>query len=748
MSKIKDLDTISSLSDEELDAALEQAEPSSQVDLQAVQNEIDDYEKYKEQPLKTFGTSLASGLSFGLTDQALVKSGIYRPEELKKLREANPGAEIVGQATGIIAPLVTTGGASTAIGAGVKGAAKAGASAERVSAEILKNALKQTKNPTLAKEIIQKSVSKGLGSAVEGAAYGTGQLIREDALGQADFNAENLLSSVGASSVLGGTFGASLGIAGPVLRSISAKSGKAAQNLAKKYLDPKKDAMKLLGIDEKEIRKNPNIVDDVFEFVEKKIKLNSADKTQSLLEKTYKIQKSATNTLDEVYDKVGDAQLDRSIFGRIADKVEQDLIAGKEGRAAFKSFINPAKRIVKDLRADLAKQGPVTIKEVRRLRQDFDDLAKTYYKSLDPSNAAQAAFKTRSLLKDELNAAVRGIDENLANKLESANKDYYLSEKIIKALEKKGAKDNELLNLKDIALGGIFGAGFGIEGLLYPAARKFMESDLKRKLVVLINIERLNKFSDSNIANSVSSFFAKTKAPAKALSLNALVNSPLAIKDEETPKNKKEAFKNVVEKISKYKTDPELLSNEIGSKLMVIERAAPKTAEKMAETSIKAFNFIDSKLPKNMSDLILDKPFAKTYEPSSLEISKFERYLQVVDNPLSVLEEIKAGTLTREHVEALENVYPNIYNRLRVKVLDEVDKHPNMAYSKKIQLGILLNIPTDESLIPQNILALQQNFSQENQSNQGAVNSTVTGTSKLNIASRVATDVQKTQNRS
>src|SRR5690606_34001635 len=80
--------------------------------------------------------------------------------------------------------------------------------------------------------------------------------------------------------------------------------------------------------------------------------------------------------------------------------------------------------------------------------------------------------------------------------------------------------------------------------------------------------------------------------------------------------------------------------------------------------------------------------------------------------PLSVLEDIKKGTLTREHVEALQKVYPHLYNQIRVEVLEQLrDKsETDIPYNRRVLLSILLNIPGDASLLGKNIEALQANF--------------------------------------
>jgi hypothetical protein len=97
-----------------------------------------------------------------------------------------------------------------------------------------------------------------------------------------------------------------------------------------------------------------------------------------------------------------------------------------------------------------------------------------------------------------------------------------------------------------------------------------------------------------------------------------------------------------------------------------------------------------------------------------------------VDAPLTVFDDLKAGTLTREHVEALQNVYPSIYTRLQEASMNYLQKEgENLSYQKRITLGLLLDLPSDASLEPDNIAGLQSNFAAE-----GEENTEITPTSK------------------
>jgi hypothetical protein len=170
---------------------------------------------------------------------------------------------------------------------------------------------------------------------------------------------------------------------------------------------------------------------------------------------------------------------------------------------------------------------------------------------------------------------------------------------------------------------------------------------------------------------------------------------------------------------------------------------------------IGAVEFLYDKMPKNPYDVEVPGISGRQYKPSAAELSKFERYVQVVESPISVFNEMEAGTLTRDHVEALEAVYPAFYKKLQQEVhakvseLDAKGEH-SLPYKKRVQLGILFGQPTDSSMTGRAIVDLQATFqpAQDQRNMQaaqakGLVAPSQEGLSKLNMAGREATGTQK-----
>lgn len=155
---------------------------------------------------KAFGAGIARGATFGGSDVALTKTGLVAPETLKGLQNTNPAASFAGEMTGTIAPALVGDEASLA---NLPGLVTRGGRA--VEAAIGKGA-----------------IAKGAGFAAEGAAYGLGQSISENALGDHDLVSEKTLANIGLSAGLTGGFGALVGKVSPLISDTSSAEEKLA----------------------------------------------------------------------------------------------------------------------------------------------------------------------------------------------------------------------------------------------------------------------------------------------------------------------------------------------------------------------------------------------------------------------------------------------------------------------------------------------------------------------------------------
>ena len=290
--------------------------------IKNIEKEVELEKKYGDKNLRTFVESAASSASFGLSDQALVAYGGEETKEaLRERRQRNEEAALAGEMAGILAPSMLTGStnllAKTAA-AGVKTAAKAGTAVEKITAKQLAKLISETGKKKLAKDVITKSLSKGAGSAVEGAFYGAGELVKEDALGTAEFNAENLVAYSGTGAMIGGAAGSLLGSAEAIIPIV--KNNKVVDVVSKKIntnIDKRMAGAKLAKMSTADITKlkdskwGQQIYDNLPDYFKKNLDLKVTDDIE-------KIYTKSNNEMKRLGEEIGETalQVDKLASGK------------------------------------------------------------------------------------------------------------------------------------------------------------------------------------------------------------------------------------------------------------------------------------------------------------------------------------------------------------------------------------------------------------------------------------------------
>lgn len=136
----------------------------------------------------------------------------------------------------------------------------------------------------------------------------------------------------------------------------------------------------------------------------------------------------------------------------------------------------------------------------------------------------------------------------------------------------------------------------------------------------------------------------------------------------------------------------------------VTERMGHSTDDRLtaayAATQTRATEYLRSKMPKPRTSRATLRPdLEKTPRVAHSEMSKFLRYADAVKTPMSVIEGIENGDITREGVEALATVYPRMYDTLVARIMDVVTNADEQLPRKQlVQLSLVLQKPVHYSM--------------------------------------------------
>ncbi len=761
--------------------------PLSEDDLDFVDKNIEMQEKYGNSNIRTLLESAASSITFGLSDQAYAALGDDFKEALRERRKRNELAAFTGEVAGVVGPALFSGGSSLlAKGAGVAGkgmatAAKAAKTAERLTASGMKSLIKETGKKKFARDVLKKSVEKGAGSAVEGTFYGVGELIEENALGNAEFNAENLAAYAGKGALFGGLVGGALGGIGQSVSIVVPKikgnkivgmGVEKLDNFKQNMTNPTYNAMKLAGFTDDKIEKiileQPAMAKNMPDVLGKVMKSEGLAKSlasnTSLLGNSRKYLEKVGQKIGKTVKAMDDEITDKSVFptySKIAQKQVDGLDALKkkfqkpDGSALNTEAAGYIKKIDDEIDSlfekNLLNKKPYTASELQDMKIKYHKLGR-YDKTGIPTVKDDINRVMGKAVRDELVDFAGRVNSPLGKQLSQELTDYSSLVTFVKEFNKKIGGQTNFPRLRDIFFGlGAFGAGIdpvsaaGVGALTSAFAR----SDLKNKLMVLSDIEKSNIRVGQKISSSINKFFKGRKFDKlPALSATLLTGNPLARKTDGElvvgkPKDEREAIKNMAENIDKIKDNPVYMN-----KLLMdanLQSSAPETYQQLRQVAGRAFVFLDSKLPRKTQ---MVNPFIKkSYPTSDQEIYKFKKYVQAVQNPMSVLKDLNGGVLSREGIEAVRFVYPTLYSEMQSKVYEGLEKAGGKTtYKQRLQLGILMDLPTDLSLEPSSIQGLQS-FYKEAQVSQSGGTISAAAAKQMDLAQSQATEIEKVSNR-
>lgn len=398
-----------------------------------------------------------------------------------------------------------------------------------------------------------------------------------------------------------------------------------------------------------------------------------------------------------------------------------------------KKFIKDSSPLFKKLKKFNATSAEsVSASKMRQLRDDWKRQAKWGVDGKTRSTElARAGYKSLNDEIQNLANLVSSVDSSIGTKIFNANLKSSTALKVDKHIMNEAFKNSPM---KEGAIKTLVGTALSMANvpfaflLKFKGAQEVMKgvSDLKviEKLEVMKYLEKSNKVVERKVESSLTTFFKdKVSKTVKPLAFNTLMKSDLSKSvNEETsvvknPKNRKEAFKNVSNNVTKLLNDQEALIEKASESYPDFQNTAPETKQQITQNLVAMVQYLDSKLPKN-STLTPNNLIKREWSPSDLELSKFEKILEAVQNPLSILDDLKNGTITREAAEAIRVLKPQLYAQIQQKAMQEINNSKEtIPYQKRLILGILLDIESDASLNGQNIAGLQElhNEAQESQ---------------------------------
>lgn len=277
------------------------------------------------------------------------------------------------------------------------------------------------------------------------------------------------------------------------------------------------------------------------------------------------------------------------------------------------------------------------------------------------------------------------------------------------------------------------------------AGLKYEGGDSRQKARDVEALEKKLDAQNKRLEKALDSFL-KNGSPMASRNLGALERLRINANGAVT-KSRVEAAKARSKELSDLMANPNALTERLAETAGSAGDVAPGANMELMATAQRAVAFLHDKAPKPPTSPLDIPALRRPWMPNDASVSRFERYAAAVDDPYSVTEAMAGGHVTREAVEALKAVYPELYEETKQTILERLATHDSsLGYSQRIQLGLMLGVPTDESMQPERIAALQASFAVPEPETQGTrIGKPSGGASK--VAQATMTDTERLQTR-
>ena len=174
--------------------------------------------------------------------------------------------------------------------------------------------------------------------------------------------------------------------------------------------------------------------------------------------------------------------------------------------------------------------------------------------------------------------------------------------------------------------------------------------------------------------------------------------------------SQREEREDTPEELAKHVLD---VSNNPDRMLSIAERAgddfddhAPEVASDFRTTLLKTIQYLASKAPK---EKVLS-PGMPPVPPSRAEVNTFNRYINAIKDPTSILDDAYNGTLTPEAVDAVRTIYPETYAAMQTSIMQQIGNMAKIPYKRRIQISALLGHDVTGTMSPSIVMTAQQAY--------------------------------------
>lgn len=663
------------------------------------------------------GTSnAANAMTFGGFDAAYSRLDPQGYDIIQAAREENPYSALAGDVGGLVGSVAAMpakiAGGVTALGKTVGGAVESGAA----------NVIGQTaaKIPGTAARF-----------AAEGIATAAPKAVTEAVLGDPQEAAETFLAGGAAGLALGGATGA-LRAGADVLAPGAKAVGKYVGGVADRFKTSQR--AKEMGLSKAfQVKAGQSRIQELTDFAEEKGLIKLFNNAKDDLDAVEKATKAAGQEIGEIFKKLDNTKT-RVIDGKaILERVEQEILTNVPTGSLNRSEQLAVNRAVNDLKAKIYGENRLarrlSFSEAQEIKSSFGKYAYGDFQQVKPGRGYVAGMER--IVDDAISQGLEKAETifpDVAKNWREAKYLYMNYKDLLKPLKDKAAVayGNKAFTPSDMAaaaVGAVSGGGPGaIVGYVFNTLRQNYGGALAARAVDFAKsqLNARNKIIDSRIGKFLSN------------NLDASRHVATAATGRELNRESTDRVREQSARLAALATNPELAATALADSTEAIANVSPEIATHAQTSLIQATKLLLNAAPKEDLE-IFAKPSPKLPDATT---SAFERKFAVVQDPLIVLEQLRAGTLDPQAVSVLKATYPAIFEKISTSVhVQAAESKKQLSYSKRIALSQLLGRPVDPTLRPDRVNVFQDTFRERDDQKRSG------GGRKLDLSESTATNI-------
>lgn len=399
-----------------------------------------------------------------------------------------------------------------------------------------------------------------------------------------------------------------------------------------------------------------------------------------------------------------DTTLERPSLSTISSRFESEIAPDALEHLGGEVAVNKVRAKIGEMEK-LGGEAP-TFKQLHTMRRDLEGLAK--YSDATPKAETEMFRALRNITEDEFTASGERAAKSIGGTFAD---DYRLKKALYADLATardasnravgRGSGNNKFSLTDAVMAGGALASGNPAGALAVGAnmVRRGYGNQIATHVLGTVTkmdmVQRAANKLDALISDGTKAFVSGSKSATRPVK---------AVTDAE------------IRAIREATRSPDVINKRIAEHLGDLPQYAPKTAQEIAITAARAAAWAQHALPKEPAPLAPQFGKPKNLPLSDTQRLKARATIETIEDGSIVVDRLRQGRLTDEHVAALKYVHPETYAKIQQYLGQHAaELNKSMDQQQLFRLSILFGEPLTEAALPENVRALQASFTQGNQ---------------------------------